>query len=202
MQVKYSTNYTLNMKNIFLVLFVCLCGTSMFAQDLPEEERSGFQKERLFVGGNFGLAFGDYTLIDVSPQIGYRFSNLFAAGLGLNFQYVSTKQRTFSGSDYMKTSQGVTGLNLFARLYPIQQIMLQVQPEANYIFGKQIYYGPPQEEYKMDAMIVPILLVGGGAVIPSGRGAFIASVFYDVLQNTNSPYGARPIYKFGFNFGL
>ena len=80
--------------------------------------------------------------------------------------------------------------------------MIQVQPEANYVFGKQTYYSPTLQEYKMDAVIVPSLLLGGGAVFPSGRGAFIASVFYDVLQDKNSPYGARPFYTFGYNIAL
>ena len=95
------------------------------------------------------------------------------------------------------------GLNLFGRVYPIQNFMLQVQPEANYVFGKEIYYdSSPRQEYTMDARIVPSLLLGGGLVLPSGRGATIISVFYDVLQNENSPYSNRPIFNFTFNMGL
>jgi hypothetical protein len=177
-----------------------------FAQDEKEEnseKQKGFQKEKLFVGGNFGLTFGSYTLINVSPQVGYRFSDLFAAGMGINLQFISIKDKYSNGDLYSKTSQGVTGLNVFGRLYPIRQFMIQVQPEANYVFGKQIFYDTnPRQEYKLDAQIVPSLLLGGGLVIPSGRGAFITSVFYDVLQDTNSPYGNRPIVNFTYNIGL
>jgi hypothetical protein len=38
--------------------------------------------------------------------------------------------------------------------------------------------------------------------LPAGRGAMIVSVFYDVLQQAHSPYGSRPIFNIGFNFGL
>ena len=67
-----------------------------FAQDEKEEnseKQKGFQKEKLFVGGNFGLTFGSYTLINVSPQVGYRFSDLFAAGMGINLQFISIKDK-------------------------------------------------------------------------------------------------------------
>jgi hypothetical protein len=190
------------------ILFVALCAITMFAfaqdEEPDEKKEKGFQKEKLFVGGNFGLTFGNYTLINVSPQIGYRFTDFFAAGVGINLQYVSWKDE-YSNGDNSKTSQTVTGLNVFGRIYPIKNFMIQVQPEENYLFGKQKYYqASTQTTFKnnTDAKIVPSLLLGGGLVIPSGRGAFITSVFYDVLQKDNSPYGNRPIVNFTYNIGL
>jgi hypothetical protein len=190
------------------ILFVALCAITIFAfaqdEEPDEKKEKGFQKEKLFVGGNFGLTFGNYTLINVSPQIGYRFSDFFAAGVGINLQYVSWKDE-YSNGDNSKTSQTVTGLNVFGRIYPIKNFMIQVQPEENYLFGKQKYYqASTQTTFKnnTDAKIVPSLLLGGGLVIPSGRGAFITSVFYDVLQKDNSPYGNRPIVNFTYNVGL
>jgi hypothetical protein len=190
------------------ILFVALCAITIFAfaqdEEPDEKKEKGFQKEKLFVGGNFGLTFGNYTLINVSPQIGYRFTDFFAAGIGINLQYVSWKDE-YSNGDNSKTSQTVTGLNVFGRIYPIKNFMIQVQPEENYLFGKQKYYqASTQTTFKnnTDAKIVPSLLLGGGLVIPSGRGAFITSVFYDVLQKDNSPYGNRPIVNFTYNIGL
>ncbi|HVG14715.1 MAG TPA: hypothetical protein VM935_07135, partial [Chitinophagaceae bacterium] len=197
------------MKKFFVLVMAVIFTTVSFGQnereseELKEEKVKGFQKENLFVGGNFGLTFGNFTLINVSPQIGYRFNRYLAAGTGLNLQYISIKEKYTDGSLYSKTSQGVTGLNVFGRVYPIRQFMLQVQPEANYVFGKQIFYdSDPRQEYNLNSEIVPSLLMGGGLVLPSGRGAFIASVFYDVLQKENSPYGNRPILNFTYNIGL
>jgi hypothetical protein len=187
----------------YLTLAVCLAfSVILIAQEVPEEEQKGFQKERLFFGGNFGLTFGDYTLINVSPQIGYRFTERLAAGMGINMQYVSFKERDFRTNNILyKTSQGVAGLNVFGRAYPIKQFFVQLQPELNYIFGKQTYF-QPREEFKMDAEIVPSVLAGGGMAIPGGRGAFLVSIFYDVLQHKNSPYGRKPVYTFGYNIGF
>ena len=182
-----------------LLVFLCICS---FIASRSQEETEGFQKDRLFVGGNFGLSFGDQVLVNISPVVGYRFSEFFAAGLGINGQYVSVKSYYMDGSPYNKTSQGVFGLNVFGRIFPIRHIMLQVQPEANYIFGNQTFYGPPEQRFKMDAVIVPSFLVGAGAVFPSGKGSFMVSYFYDVLQKPNSPYGGQPFLTFGYNVSL
>ncbi len=194
------------MKNILLIPFVFFLSLTALAQDRPEgeeEEEKGYRKENLFVGGNFGLSFGDYTLINISPQLGYRFNRYLAAGVGINGQYVSVRDRYINGNTFRKTSQGVVGLNVFGRVYPIPQIMLQAQPEFNYIFGKETYFDTnPRTEYKMDAEIVPSLLLGGGAVLQQGRGALIISVMYDVLQRDYSPYGRKPVYNFGYNISL
>jgi hypothetical protein len=192
------------MKKTFTLLMAALLLTTALQAQEEEKEapKRGFQREKLFLGGNFGLAFGDYTLINVSPQLGYRFTNFFAAGLGINGQYVSIKERSYNGDLIRKSTRGVAGLNAFGRVYPVSFIMLQVQPEANYIFGKDRYYNADPSQTLADAVIAPSLLLGGGAVIPSGRGAMIISVFYDVLQDENSPYGRRPIYNIGYNIGF
>ncbi len=191
-------------KALFICIASLLFAPVLFAQQEPDApEKQGFQKEKLFLGGNFGLSFGDYTLINISPQIGYRFNQTLAVGFGLNGQYVSFKERdAWTNDPQHKVSQTVFGLNVFGRVYPVRNIMLQAQPELNYLFGKQIYYGPPKQEYKLDAVLAPSLLLGGGAVLPTGRSELLITLFYDVLQNKNAPYGARPIFNVGYNVGF
>lgn len=163
------------MRKGLLTVLIVLSGLICLSQETEGE--TGFQKDRLFVGGNFALTFGDVTLINVSPQVGYRFSKAFAAGLGLNGQYINQRLIAFSGQEVGRIRQGVVGLNLFGRVYPIENIMLQVQPEANYVFGNESLYGRNPETTRLDAAIVPSLLLGGGLVMPSGGGSFIISVF-------------------------
>ena len=83
-------------KNIFLVLVMIGVSELVMAQkeyqDAPEEKK-GFDKSRLFFGGYFGLSFGDVTLVNVSPQVGYRVSRYFATGVGLNCQYSQFKYK-------------------------------------------------------------------------------------------------------------
>lgn len=190
----------MRLKRIALVVVVVFSSLFSFSQDSVAHK--AFRKENFFVGGNFGLSIGQYTLINVSPQLGYRFNKFVAAGLGVNLLYVSDKEKDLYGNDYRKVVQGVTGLNLFGRVYPFHFLMLQVQPEANYIFGKQIFYQPTRQSYSLDASIVPSLLVGGGFVMPSERASLIISLMYDVLQDVNSPYGNKPVVNVGYNFNL
>lgn len=192
---------TTNMIRTILLAAFFLCSTVVLAQDEEEQKSGGFKKENLFFGGNFGISIGsNLTQINVSPQVGYRFSKLFAAGMGINMQYLSYRDyvQGYSG----KFQQGIAGLNTFARFFPIEQALIQVQPEANYLFGRFKFDSGTPESIKMDAKIVPSVLVGAGLVIPSGRGSFLAIVSYDILQDINSPYGNRPIYNFGYNINL
>jgi hypothetical protein len=183
-------------KTGFAALFL-LCAVFAFSQS-----DGGPKQSKFFAGGNFGLSLGRYTLIDLNPQVGYRFNRFLGAGIGMNLVYASQKEKDAYGRDYRKVVQGITGLNAFLRLYPIQQFLIQVQPEGNYIFGKQIFYQPVKETYNLDAEIVPSVLVGGGLVTPTARGAMLFTVMYDVLQNPNSPYGNRPIVNVGYNFNF
>jgi hypothetical protein len=180
-----------------LMLVILLTTLSLTTKAQDEEPRKGFDKSKLFVGGSFGAGFGSSsTLVNVSPQIGYRFNDYFAAGAGINFIYSSYK---YYGPDY-KANYGVTGLNIFGRVYPFQYAFLQAQPELNYTWGKY-KFGDGTEE-KLDGKFVPSLLGGVGAAIPSGRGAFLIMVQYDLLQNERTPYGTQAFFNFGYNIGL
>jgi hypothetical protein len=189
------------MKKLLLAacLLTCFAATS-FAQDEEEPVKKGFDKEKLFFGGNFGLGFGNVsTLINISPQVGYRFNRYLAAGVGVNFIY-SSYHYQYTVPEY-KEQYGVTGMNVFGRVYPIDFLFLQLQPEMNYTWGKYKFYdGTP--DLKQDSKFVPSLLGGAGAAIPAGRGAFIVMVQYDLLQNVRSPYGNRAFFNFGYNFGF
>jgi hypothetical protein len=81
-------------KIIFLLLFAATATTqTAYSQDEPEETApKGFDKSKLFFGGNFGLGFGSNTSsIIISPQVGYRVNPHLAAGAGVNFNYYSYK---------------------------------------------------------------------------------------------------------------
>jgi hypothetical protein len=191
----------MKLKFALLALF-SICFFTLKAQDeeLPGESK-GFDKSKLFIGGNFGASFGNYTLVNVSPQLGYRFNNFFAAGAGVNFIYTAVKYRDYYDKPVSKQSFGYAGLNVFGRVYPINVVFLQVQPEMNYTWGKEKYYNG-SADLKLSKEFVPSLLVGGGAAIPSGRGAFMAMLQYDVLQKNRSPYGTKPFFSFGYNIGF
>ncbi|RYY22346.1 MAG: hypothetical protein EOO04_15975 [Chitinophagaceae bacterium] len=186
-----------------MILVLLMFSQAVNAQDDAPVEKRGFDRSRLFGGGSFALNFGNITIINISPQVGYRFSRYLAAGVGVNGQYSSFKTiNGYDGSTLSRENYGVAGLNIFGRFYPIEQVILQVQPEANYVWGKVKYYDPPQA-FKLKGKVVPSLLLGAGGAIPmGGAGAFIIMAQYDVLQNERTPYGSKVFFSFGYNFGF
>lgn len=162
-----------------------------------QQPGGGGEPSRLFFGGNFGLTFGNFTFINVSPQVGYRVTPMFSAGGGVNFIYQSNK--VDYGTYEQKSTYGYTGLSIFGRLNPYRFLLMNVQPEMNYIWGKTTQ-NPGNLEYKQPGEFVPSLLVGGGVAFPAGRATMVAMLQYDLLQNDLSPYGRNPFFTFGFNF--
>lgn len=183
-------------RKLIMCLLVSVLALTAFAQEEEEEPKKGFDKSKLFYGGNIGLGFGsNQTYINVSPQVGYRFNRFFASGAGINFIYASYNYEDWFG---YKDQYGVVGLNIFGRAYPIEYIFAQVQPELNYTWIKTKY--TDGREDKVGPKFVPSLLVGGGASIPMGGGAMLVMLQYDLLQRPLNPYGENAFLTIGFNF--
>ncbi|MBK5722942.1 hypothetical protein JGH11_18900 [Dysgonomonas sp. Marseille-P4677] len=151
---------------------------------------SGFQfdKSKLSIGGNLGLQFGDYTAINISPQVGYDFSKYFTAGVGLGYSYF--KESHFN----TKWTSSYLSFDLFGRFYPIDFLVLSVQPEISRMWQTIKTNGINYSENKF----VPSFLVGGGL----RYGGVIAMIQYDVIQDDYSPYGDNLVYTIGYTFNF
>ncbi|TAD82779.1 MAG: hypothetical protein EAY75_15860 [Bacteroidetes bacterium] len=164
-----------------------------------EEEPKKFDPSKLVFGGNIGATFGDFTFINLSPQVGYAFKPWITAGAGINYLYNSVRFRNFNGDEVQRDNLSFAGLNLFTRVFPVKFIMLSVQPELNYSWGRTRYKVGNLPDQKLEGAFVPVFMVGAGVVVPSGgRGGMFISLQYDVVQNQRSPYGNRPFVNIGF----
>jgi hypothetical protein len=84
-------------------------------------------------------------------------------------------------------------------LNPYKFILLNAQPELNYVWGTTRVEG--LSDSKIDPRFVPSFLVGVGASLPmGGRGRMIAMLQYDIIQDNLSPYGRNAFFTFGVNF--
>jgi hypothetical protein len=185
-------------KGLSIILYMMIClGGRLSAQ--TEAKTGGFERDRLFSGGNFGVRFGDNTFVNLSPQFGYQFTDHFQAGAGVNFIMSSLTFRGTGGDRQYRTTYGYGGLNCFARYFPIPTLFASVQPEYNYSWGKMRYFNGQASQTSPGAF-VPVLLIGGGTSIPAGRGRLIAQLLYDLAGHERSPYGRAPFVTFGFNF--
>ena len=155
-------------------------------RNIPVKSSMSRQAGKWTLSGAFGVSFGDYTSIDVSPQVGYHWNEFFSAGGGLSYNY----HRSSGNYD-----MNYLGVNVFGRVNPVKYIALQVQPELKASWGKA--YG-----CKIDLRYVPTLLVGGGGVIPTGAGSVSVMFYYDIIQDKYSPYGKNWVCSVGYSFTI
>lgn len=173
-----------------IICFICFYITS-FAQ--VKEPQSDFW-DRTFIGGSFGLAFGTYTFIDISPVLGYRITENFSVGAGPIYQYFRDKSYT---PDY-KTS--VYGGSLMARQVFLENFFVQGEFQ---LLNLDALYINSNNEFDLQRTNVPILLIGGGYIQRfSGNSGLLLSLMYDVVGDINSPYPNDLLIRAGVVFGL
>lgn len=188
------------------LLLTVVAGVSFGQMTRPaatDDEQRGFKKENLVFGGNLGLTFGDFTFVNLSPQVGYRFADWITAGAGVNYVHTSIRTRAFgSGDELFRENYSYAGANIFGRLFPADFLFVSLQPEANYSWGK-IKYRDGRGTVSIDGRWIPSFVVGAGMVLGGngqrGRGTLI-SLQYDLAQDPRSPYGTRPFVNVGFAF--
>jgi hypothetical protein len=187
------------MKKLSTFIFLVFLTLSLNAQNYynkpqPNNNIIGFDKSKLTFGGSFGLQFGDYTVVDIAPQVGYNFSKYFNAGAGISYTYY--KDDFYSGGDKYDDKRSYLGMNVYAKVYPTSFLVLMVQPEANRMWSTIEGKGFPYKQ--SENKFVPSVLVGGGLRL----GPITAMLQYDIVQDNYSPYGNRIFYSIGYSFGF
>lgn len=172
------------MKKVIIICLLVCAGTAVHAQ---------FQLSRLTIGGGLGMQFGDYTVVNFSPQVGYNFTNYFNAGAGINYTYYSRK---YDDSDWRKQTNSYFGFNVYGKLYPLPFLVLMVQPELNRMWRTVELRGAGGKLKENE--IVPSCLVGAGLRM----GPVTAMIQYDVAQDDNSPYSNKIFYSVGYTFSF
>lgn len=90
-------------------------------------------ESRFYYGGNLGLMFGTYTIIDVSPLVGYKVTEKFHVGTGLTYTYYKYKEDgTYNGSTTtagFEFSTHIYGGRLFTRYYVLDNLFLHAEDE-------------------------------------------------------------------------
>jgi hypothetical protein len=214
LSLKYKLKF---MRYLFATLLVFFVYTHMHAQvmnpygpapkNYDEEEKEeklkkGFDPNRLVFGGNLNVSFGDFTFINISPQVGYQFSNMVTAGAGINYINTGITYRDVGGNKIYKESFSYAGMNLFGRFFPTNFLFLMAQPEINYSWGQVKFFNSQEPNLKLNSAWVPTFLVGGGLMLggQGGRGGFMLSLQYDLAQDPRSPYGTAPFFGMGYAF--
>jgi hypothetical protein len=143
----------------------------------------------IIYGGNFGLQFGNTTIVDISPNVGYQFNKFLMLGTGVSYQYYHSSYQGYS------ESMNIFGWRLFAEPSFMQSIVGHFEYE---MLNMKVpdYDGGYKREW------VNSLLVGGGYRVMISETAYSSlTLLWNVLDNPNSPY-QNPIVRVGFGFGF
>ena len=146
--------------------------------------------DRTFTGGGFGLSFGNYTTITLSPQFGYRVTDKFWVGVGATYNYIH--YRDYSYNTVVTVNANNYGGRVFARYIIWKGIFVHVEDEILNL----------QSDSKNNRLWINSALGGGGYQQALGGKS---SVYIVALINfTPNKYfvNTSPVIRFGFNIGL
>ena len=169
-------------------------------------------RDRLFFGGSFGLAIGQYTDIEISPHVGYYITPRWGAGIGFTYEYYNNKYHwpfiNHLGQIYYERYEThiwggriftnyviINNVNDFIPLGLHFRIFAHAEYEAlSYEKGFFIHDAPGRE-------LQNSILVGGGLRFPMGkRSSMNLTLLWNLNSQLNSIYGNGPILRFGYNF--
>lgn len=169
-------------KATLTVCFLIKIIINVYSQD--SQSKISFT-DRLFYGGNFGLMFGSITYIEISPLIGYKFSDRFSAGPGISYIYLQDNRFGLSTNIY--------GGRVFAR-YNI----------TDFLFGHGEYEILNRESpYSLEGRInVTSLFVGGGYRQRIGSNSFLFIMGLWNLNDSEYSIYRNPIIRMGFSTGF
>jgi len=189
--MKYMKQLTFAMLILFFVTTVTAQESTPVSPPKPETPTPSFG-ERLFFGGNLGLSFGSLTYVNVSPTVGYRFSDRFGAGLGPAYSYFSDNR----DKNY-KYSTHTYGGRLFGQYLVMDNLMLYSEYEMINIEVPDLLFT------KLIRENVSSLFVGGGYMQRFGNGNSGVSLMllYNIMESDYNIY-QNPIIRTGFNFGF
>lgn len=202
------------MKYILLSVMFCFALASVSAQEVysssgksmsqvkrerkKKENPDGFQSSRIIFGGGLGLMIGSVTNVGISPILGYKFTDKFAAGIGLGYQYIKIKNGiTVYGANGEQIAKPVVANCIYPSVW------------ARYAFWKNLFaHGEYQhmfvnlKSYTNDftqypSPIIPLnesfnqpsLWLGAGVKQPlTDRVSFVILGLYNVLPDPHNIY--------------
>lgn len=153
-----------------------------------ELRRGGLKiTDRIFVGGNVGASLGNSatSFVEISPLLGYKITEKFAAGAGVTYQYFGQRQNNYKAT--------VIGWRTLARYDILPALFAQTEYE---VLNFRVNGGDPDRIRRWP--------IGGGyRQRLGGRSAVTAILMRDLLWDENaSPYGSPWITRIGVNVGF
>lgn len=187
----------------FIILFVAL---NLNAQITTIQTTKLMEPERPWmIGGGLVLGGGSGSFqIGINPEMVKSYNDYIDLGLISNIFYSSFRTTEISSTNE-KFRKMQFGLGGFARLWPVNEFFLQVQPEYNWTWAKQVNV-VSNSSNKVSVSATSVLAgIGYGKRTENGFSYF--SIMLDLINSQQSPYGMgqlrpQPIFRAGFGLPI
>jgi hypothetical protein len=194
-------------KILFSIILFAGFTTLLQAQDVIKTTPV-LNERPLFLGGNivFGGGSGWFQL-GLNPEAYKNVNEWIDLGAAVNLLY-SASNPNFLTSTRSRSFQ--FGIGSFARIWPVERVFLQIQPEYNWNWTNMRDMSTNSETSGASRSIrfgAESLLAGIGYGSRSENGMTYFTLMIDLLKNPNSPYRdgynrADPFVKAGFAFPI
>jgi len=187
----------------FIILFVAL---NLNAQITTIQTNKLMEPERPWmIGGGLVLGGGSGSFqIGINPEMVKSHNDYIDLGVISNIFYSSFRTTEISSTNE-KFRKMQFGLGGFARLWPVNEFFLQVQPEYNWTWAKQVNV-VSNSSNKVSVSATSVLAgIGYGKRTENGFSYF--SIMLDLINSQQSPYGMgqlrpQPIFRAGFGLPI
>lgn len=150
---------------------------------LSQKLNSTQTEKKLFTGGNFGLQFGTFTNINISPWIGLNISAKIKSGVGVSYIYIRNNQPS------LRYEAITYGGRMFFQYYFNNSIFSHAEYE---VLNGNYFINEPRRN-------IISLFVGGGLNQVIGKNSNInLMLLYNLNDNIYSPYSSNPIIRVGY----
>jgi hypothetical protein len=157
------------------------------------------------IGGGLVLGGGSGSFqIGINPEMVKSYNDYIDLGVISNIFYSSFRTTEISSTNE-KFRKMQFGLGGFARLWPVNEFFLQVQPEYNWTWAKQVNV-VSNSSNKVSVSATSVLAgIGYGKRTENGFSYF--SIMLDLINSQQSPYGMgqlrpQPIFRAGFGLPI
>ena len=186
-----------------LILSILIISHTAQAQNIIQTQKVLEEEKPILFGGGLLLGGGNNSFqLGLNPELLKSYNKYIDAGVIANIYYSSFSISQVS-NEKIKNFQ--LGAGVFARVWPVEQFFIQIQPEYNRTWTSANNYSNGVRA--STSYGAPSLLGGIGYGKHNADGMSYFSVMIDLLNADQSPYKigqirAQPIIRAGAGFAI
>jgi hypothetical protein len=180
----------------FVLMLLMFSLESANGQEDQKQDQQVTLKDRLYFGGNLALGFGQVTIIEIAPVVGYRITPHWSVGVGPSYEYYKT-----SGNYFGNFSTSIYGLSVFTDYIIWKNVISKGISLVTHIEYEALNL---DQKYFKDAylphgrFVLNEYLVGGGIREHIGRRSSVNILILWNLNQTRLSPTDNPQIRFNF----